>query len=205
MLFQPRPIDYTVILPRVWNETNLRNDVNELKEEGFGEGNRFIHGSDVKDDTLKKLGPTSDGSGSRFLFTPPLSLSLNKMPCYCAVYGCDSKFIKDGKESFFTFPKDDELCQKWIHLCGRDDNYKFTHARICSKHFPLDSYERNLKYELLGLPVPAQKRKFKPGTLPMLHLVKHFVKCRLFFRLRILNRNIRNPKKVQTKMKKLLK
>ncbi|KAL1505181.1 hypothetical protein ABEB36_004803 [Hypothenemus hampei] len=43
-------------------------------------------------------------------------------------------------------------------------------ARICSGHFKNSSYERNLKYELLGKPVPKNCRKLKLNAVPTLNL-----------------------------------
>ncbi|KAK4297543.1 hypothetical protein Pmani_030054 [Petrolisthes manimaculis] len=39
-----------------------------------------------------------------------------------------------------------------------------------SRHFKSTAFERSLKYELLGLPVPPGKKKFKPGAVPTLHI-----------------------------------
>ncbi|KAK3871957.1 hypothetical protein Pcinc_022936 [Petrolisthes cinctipes] len=38
------------------------------------------------------------------------------------------------------------------------------------RHFESTAYEINLKYELLGLPIPPKQRKIRPEALPTLHL-----------------------------------
>ncbi|XP_045139058.1 uncharacterized protein LOC123520643 [Portunus trituberculatus] len=65
-----------------------------------------------------------------------------------------------------------ETCAKWIHLCGREKKTDFNPAtqRVCSRHFPPSAFQRNLKYELLRLPVPSNQIAFKPGAVPTLHL-----------------------------------
>ncbi|KAK4320197.1 hypothetical protein Pmani_008960 [Petrolisthes manimaculis] len=68
------------------------------------------------------------------------------------------------------FPKDEEVQCKWIHLCKRDGEVNPSHARICSRHFEESAYERNIKYELLGLPVPSNQRRLNSGALPTLHM-----------------------------------
>ena len=43
-------------------------------------------------------------------------------------------------------------------------------ALICSKHFEAEAYEKGLKYELLGEPVPKTLIKIKHGSVPTLHM-----------------------------------
>ena len=113
------------------------------------------------------------------------------MPSVCAVAGCKSVLIKEGPLSFHSFPKDEEMRSKWVNLCKRNHLNPST-ARICGRHFEPTAFERNLKYELLGLPLPPKQVRFKPGALPTLHLPPScynilityyffFVKCRFFF------------------------
>ncbi|KAG0710837.1 hypothetical protein GWK47_021973 [Chionoecetes opilio] len=67
-----------------------------------------------------------------------------------------------------TIQADEELRAKWIEISGAAKNRKT--GRICSRHFESSAFERNLKYELLGIPVPPWHSRFKPGTVPTLHL-----------------------------------
>ena len=69
------------------------------------------------------------------------------------------------------FPKDDETKLKWIYLCGQKRRKLHPkNARICSLHFKASDYERNLKYELLQLPVPRHLQKLKQGAVPTLRI-----------------------------------
>lgn len=90
------------------------------------------------------------------------------MPTVCIVPGCKSVHRKGADISFHELPKDEERRAKWLAICGINDWYR--HGRICSRHFEASAYERNLKYELLGLPMPPWLLRFKPGALPTLHL-----------------------------------
>ena len=106
-------------------------------------------------------------SGSRSV----TSVSLNTMVRCCSVNGCKTNQNNKGNLMFHIFPKDEETQKKWISLCGRKRHQlKPKHARICSLHFKLTDYERNLKYELLQLPVPRLLHKIKQGAVPTLHL-----------------------------------
>ncbi|KAL1488777.1 hypothetical protein ABEB36_014576 [Hypothenemus hampei] len=58
----------------------------------------------------------------------------------------------------------------WIEKCQRTDFFNSDNARICSGHFKNSSYERNLKYELMGKPVPKNCRKLKLNAVPTLNL-----------------------------------
>lgn len=93
----------------------------------------------------------------------------------CAVRGCRSARVKNNKDiRFHRFPKDEELKQKWIALCGMPRNCS---GYICSLHFESTAFERNLKYELLGLPVPPACIRFKQGAVPTLHLPNKEGQC----------------------------
>ena len=93
------------------------------------------------------------------------------MPC-CAVLNCSNYRKGKSEYKYFRFPKDKETCAKWIHLCGREKKTDFNPAtqRVCSRHFLPSAFQRNLKYELLRLPVPSNQIAFKPGAVPTLHL-----------------------------------
>ncbi|KAL1490169.1 hypothetical protein ABEB36_012907 [Hypothenemus hampei] len=94
----------------------------------------------------------------------------------CAVFGCKAdnqakNFDKNVK--FFRFPNkvsNSSVLKVWIEKCQRTDFFNSDNARICSGHFKNSSYERNLKYELLGKPVPKNCRKLKLNAVPTLNL-----------------------------------
>ena len=92
----------------------------------------------------------------------------------CAIFGCNNDnqvkaFQKDIR--FFRFPKDNVTRQLWVIPCCRSDSFNELNARICSKHFTADDYERNLKFELLNY-LPKQGLKLKAGAVPSLFLPK---------------------------------
>ena len=82
----------------------------------------------------------------------------------CAVAICPSP--KDT--SYHNFPRDIELQNLWIQLTKRKDTIKPKTARICSRHFKPEDFERDLKHELLNLPL---RKLLKPGSIPSLNLL----------------------------------
>lgn len=91
---------------------------------------------------------------------------IDAMPNTCAVSGC---FGNETGVLLHRFPKDEQQRQKWADLCNRRTPVS-AYSRICSVHFKDSDYERNLMYELLGIPVPKNKVKLKDGVLPTLRL-----------------------------------
>ncbi|XP_066955828.1 uncharacterized protein [Macrobrachium rosenbergii] len=91
------------------------------------------------------------------------------MPNICALYGCNSNSDRNTDLTFHTFPKN-ELRKKWIHLCKRKDKFNADSSRICSLHFESSDYARNLKYELLGIPIPRHLVRLNSDAIPTLHL-----------------------------------
>lgn len=64
---------------------------------------------------------------------------------------------------YHRFPKNVSVQRSWISRCKREDNINVDSARICSDHFLADDYVRDLKNELLGLPV---RKRLKPDAVP---------------------------------------
>ncbi|KAF6211603.1 hypothetical protein GE061_012116 [Apolygus lucorum] len=87
---------------------------------------------------------------------------------YCAIYGC-TNHNQNSTVKFYTFPKDKALCQKWKHLCYREDHINVRTATICSVHFSSDSFDTPLKYKLLNYR-PKNLRDLKKDAIPSLHL-----------------------------------
>lgn len=52
---------------------------------------------------------------------------------------------------------------KWINSCKRSDYFSSDVARVCSQHFDECDYVRDLRNELLGLPL---RQKLKPDAVP---------------------------------------
>lgn len=74
----------------------------------------------------------------------------------CTVALCNNSLVKMKKNPqtkdilYHKFPKHSELKKKWIHLCRRDGVWN---PDTSSEHFVENDYIRDLKSELLNLPV----------------------------------------------------
>ena len=88
----------------------------------------------------------------------------------CCVFGCSESGENDGTIHVHRFPSKDPIKKKWAVKCYRSDKFDYTTARVCSRHFEKKDYERNLKYELLGLPIPTNKIKLLEDAVPSLCL-----------------------------------
>ncbi|KAJ8932645.1 hypothetical protein NQ318_002942 [Aromia moschata] len=91
----------------------------------------------------------------------------------CAVVGCDSdnqsKRNPCKNVKFFSFPKDDNLSKKWLHLTKREDKVNLKNAVICSKHFCESDYKVNLKHIFLDY-IPKNYRGLKDDAIPTQNL-----------------------------------
>ena len=61
-----------------------------------------------------------------------------------------------------------ELRRKWIQACRRKDAFDPTKTAICERHFRPSDYERDLRNELLNLPL---RKMLKPGSIPTQNLL----------------------------------
>ena len=91
----------------------------------------------------------------------------------CAVSLCNNRSKYCSNDIIFhAFPSDKKLAKQWLNLCkrkyiGKGQSLKY--RRICSVHFTEDDYKRDLKHELLKLPL--RKRRFlSKNGIPSLHL-----------------------------------
>ncbi|XP_054725732.1 52 kDa repressor of the inhibitor of the protein kinase-like [Anastrepha obliqua] len=67
----------------------------------------------------------------------------------CAVRNCGSD--NGGKTSdcsFFIFPTDEALAQKWKQFCRQPKDIDITTSYICMYHFIREDFENGLKYEM---------------------------------------------------------
>ncbi|KYN03089.1 hypothetical protein ALC62_06078 [Cyphomyrmex costatus] len=92
----------------------------------------------------------------------------------CAVLNCKSRsrclFEKEGI-TFFYFPKDTYLKQKWLESCGRKPgDKKLIAARICSIHFTSDCFEDKLTKPSRSNVKPRMIRRLIQGSIPTLFL-----------------------------------
>ena len=58
----------------------------------------------------------------------------------CSAWGCNNYQDNNINISFFHFPKETELCKKWINNLRRDDltgksPSELRHRRVCEHHF----------------------------------------------------------------------
>ncbi|QQP53794.1 THAP domain-containing protein 9, partial [Caligus rogercresseyi] len=83
---------------------------------------------------------------------------------------CFSPHIdSDGGYSYLRFPKRMDLQQKWVHACHREDPISLRTARICSRHFEFECFERIMSnYERTSS--SKIRRKLKIDATPTLHL-----------------------------------
>ncbi|VEN39359.1 unnamed protein product [Callosobruchus maculatus] len=92
----------------------------------------------------------------------------------CAVVGCNSthRRTRGGSIRYHRFPGDSATRSLWFAACGKNlSNYST--ARVCSRHFAPDSYERDVQHEVLGLPTRCRLKK---GAVPEKHLPGDFLK-----------------------------
>ena len=93
----------------------------------------------------------------------------------CAVFNCnrnsDERLKRNSDQNFrkqikyFSFPSDKNIAKIWIKKCGRKNVINIKNACICSKHFTVEHYKRNLQHELLNYS-PKNSKKLKPDAVP---------------------------------------
>ncbi len=74
----------------------------------------------------------------------------------CAIASCSSP----NGISYHKFPKEPSLRKIWLEACKRKDKVNPDTATICAHHFKQENFVRDLKNELLNLPV---RITLKPG------------------------------------------
>ncbi|XP_045110895.1 uncharacterized protein LOC123504448 [Portunus trituberculatus] len=93
----------------------------------------------------------------------------------CAVFGCRPS--KDSNLRYHKFPSNVNLASQWIYKCFRSDHINIKYAVVCERHFSSAQIERNLKYELLNLPVPRTVRNLKQDAIPDQNLPSRGHRC----------------------------
>lgn len=80
------------------------------------------------------------------------------MPSHCCVYNCTKKGYRDeegNKISYFKFPLEKRLKEKWKHAIRREEgpNFKITSAtKVCSRHFRSSDIKKTLAGKSVLLP-----------------------------------------------------
>lgn len=83
----------------------------------------------------------------------------------CTVAVCNNSLAKTKQDvhknniKYFNFPKSAELRRQWVQRCRREGKWNPDSCRVCSEHFIASDFERDLKNELLGLPLVLKLRK----------------------------------------------
>ena len=85
----------------------------------------------------------------------------------CSIFGC--KELSGGNYKLYSFPKEQEMRDKWIRACGRADKRVGVDAVVCAKHFSECQFERNIMFELTQR-VAKTHRGLKKDAVPDLHL-----------------------------------
>ena len=92
------------------------------------------------------------------------------MPIRCTVSGCKSRFKKNKDIRFHRFPRDETIKNEWLSFCGpQNKRFNINSDRICSLHFESKAYKRNLKYEMLELPLPSCILRLNLKAVPTLN------------------------------------
>lgn len=82
----------------------------------------------------------------------------------CAVTTCSKPYTKDIV--FHSFPKDVDQQEIWLAFCHREGKVNVKTARVCSRHFAPEAYERDLQAELLHV---RPRRRLTMKAIPTLH------------------------------------
>jgi len=84
----------------------------------------------------------------------------------CKTYSVNRNRKKTAEQVIYHYlPRDPFFKNIWLSLCRKNANGD--HARVCSKHFTEDSYERDLQAELLGV---VRRKRLRPDAVPTLNL-----------------------------------
>ncbi|XP_067136931.1 THAP domain-containing protein 1-like [Centruroides vittatus] len=78
---------------------------------------------------------------------------------YCSAFGCNNMWKPDSTLSWHKFPKEKEICRKWVNKMKRE-NFEPTEASVlCSDHFTKDCFytrgQENSKIRLRSGSIPT--------------------------------------------------
>lgn len=97
----------------------------------------------------------------------------------CAILQCvNSNQMKSFNREimFHRFPKEKDLLSKWMHVCGRDFNYKTSH--ICSIHFTENDYKFDATInEFLSGYGFSRRKQLKRTAVPSQFLALPYKEC----------------------------
>ena len=81
----------------------------------------------------------------------------------CLVKCCPSP----KSASFFKFPKEKNIQNLWSEKLNLEKTINLKTAKVCSVHFKPEDFVRDLKHELMNLPL---RKILKEGSVPSLFL-----------------------------------
>ncbi|XP_066255410.1 uncharacterized protein [Euwallacea similis] len=112
-------------------------------------------------------------STSNYLAIIKCDTSKITVPFKCAIPSCKNSFLnyqshQKATYKFHNFPKSLKERLKWNAICQLPADTPHSYVRkVCSEHFTLDDYQRDLKGEFLS---PGTKRSLKPSALPSINI-----------------------------------
>ncbi|KYN06230.1 hypothetical protein ALC62_02822 [Cyphomyrmex costatus] len=85
----------------------------------------------------------------------------------CCIKNCRnrSSCVFSDNLMFYTFPKDTDLCRKWLKACGINVNSQIKHERVCEVHFKTEHIERQLTKPRSNR-IQRVIKRLKKGSVP---------------------------------------
>ena len=84
----------------------------------------------------------------------------------CAINGCFNKPKTGDGFSFFNFPRDPIMKEKWYKLCNRSSDFNANTSRICEVHFDENDFEKH-KNKLVN---KSYRKKLKKDAIPSINM-----------------------------------
>ena len=87
----------------------------------------------------------------------------------CCVYSCFENSSNKSQYILHKFPiNNQKLCQLWLKKCGRHNTFNLKNAKVCSKHFSDEQYQKciYMEFELNG----CGPRKLLENAIPDMNL-----------------------------------
>lgn len=125
------------------------------------------------------------------------------MPNKCCVPGCKGNYDAEHTRHMFRFPKDEELCKKWLRVLHRDKFQPTQYSRVCDVHFAKENIIWVSTYfdEKTGktLQVPLKYPKLQQSSIPV-----NFPNCPSYISKSIpVSRKSRDEKKIEIEQQNL--
>ncbi|XP_022225753.2 52 kDa repressor of the inhibitor of the protein kinase-like [Drosophila obscura] len=82
---------------------------------------------------------------------------------FCAVDDCMTN-LTGSRQRSFKFPRDPELRRQWTLFCRRADGINYQVERVCQKHFEMEDFERDSRFDGNHTPL-----KLRLEAMPSVH------------------------------------